>query len=172
MIKKAKNFYPDIDESVFIAENASIVGNVKIGKNSGIWYGAVIRSEYDTSPITIGENTNIQDNCIVHVAKDMPVVIGNNVSVGHGAIVHSAQIGDGSLIGMGAILLNNVKIGKNCLVAAGALVREGMEVPDDMIVVGSPAKIVGPISEKLSKYAAYAAEVYVEHAEQAKKDME
>ena len=94
------------------------------------------------------------------------------MSVGHGAIVHSAQIGDGSLIGMGAILLNNVKIGKNCLVAAGALVREGMEVQDDMIVVGSPAKIVGPISEKLSKYAAYAAEVYVEHAEQAKKDME
>ena len=170
MIKKVKDYLPEIDESAFIAENATIIGNVKIGKNSGIWYGAVLRSE--GSPIIIGENSNIQDNCVVHISKGLSAIIGNNVSVGHGAIVHSAQIGDNSLIGMGSILLNNVKIGKNCLIGAGSLVKEGTEIPDGMMAVGSPAKIIGPIPQKLSGYAEYVANIYTEHALQAKKDME
>ena len=171
IIKKVGDFFPEIDNSVFVAENAAIAGNVKIGKNSGIWYGAVIRAEYESSPIIIGENTNVKDNCVLHVTKDMPLTIGNNVSIGHGAIVHSATIGDNSLIGMGVILLNKSKVGKNCLVAAGALVKEGMEIPDGMLVVGSPAKIIGPVPEKLAAYPDFAAKVYVEHAIQAKKDM-
>ena len=168
MIKKSYSFFPEIDESAFIAENASIVGNVKIGKNSSIWYGAVLRAE--KSPIIIGDNSNVQDNCIIHVSPDLPAIIGNGVSLGHGVIFHSATVDDNTLIGMGSIVLNNAKIGKNCFIGAGSLIKENMVIPDGMMAFGSPAKIIGPVPKEHSGYAERASKTYVEHCLEEKKD--
>ena len=140
MIIKYKNKAPVIDESCFTAENATIAGDVTIGKDSSVWFGAVVRG--DASAITIGERSNIQDNAVIHGDPRYKTVIGNGVTVGHAAIVHSAEIGDNSLIGMGAIVMNKAKIGKNCIIGAGALVTEGTVIPDNSVAFGSPAKAV------------------------------
>ncbi len=126
-------------EERYIASNATVVGDVRIGKDSSIWYQAVLRGDHDT--ITVGEATNIQDGCILHADPGFPVVIGNDVTVGHAAIIHGCEIGDGALIGMGAIVLNGAQIGKNAIVGAGALVTQGTVIPDGMLAVGSPAKV-------------------------------
>lgn len=140
MIIKYKNKTPVIDESCFIAENAVIAGDVTIGKDSSVWFGAVVRG--DASSITVGEKSNIQDNAVIHGDPRYRTVIGNGVTVGHTAIVHSSQIGDNTLIGMGAIVMNRAHIGKNCVIGAGALVTEGTEIPDNSVAFGSPAKVV------------------------------
>ena len=128
-----------VDESVFIASGAVVLGDVTVGKNSSIWYNAVVRG--DMSAIRIGQNTNIQDNCVVHVDTGFGTDIGDNVTVGHGAIVHGCTVGDNSLIGMGAILLNGCRIGKNCIIGAGALVTQNVVIPDDSLVLGNPGKV-------------------------------
>ena len=130
---------PTIDASAFVAPNATVLGDVTIGARSSVFFGAVIRTE--TVPITIGDDTNIQDNCIVHAYRGLPTIVGNGVTVGHGAILHSCIIGDNSLIGMGAILLNGSTVGRDCIVAAGALVPQNMVIPDGSLVMGNPAKI-------------------------------
>lgn len=140
MIIKYKNKAPVIDESCFIADNATVTGDVSIGKDSSVWFGAVVRG--DASSITIGERTNIQDNAVVHGDPRYKTTIGNGVTVGHCAIVHSAEIGDNALIGMGAIVMNKAKIGKNCIIGAGSLVTEGTVIPDNSVAFGSPAKVV------------------------------
>ena len=127
-----------IDKTVFEASGSVIEGDVTIGANCGVWYNAVIRGDEDG--IEIGANTNIQDNATVHVDPGFPVHIGNGVTVGHNAIVHGCTIGDNTIIGMGAIVLNGAKIGSNCIIGAGALVTEGKEVPDGTVWFGSPAK--------------------------------
>ncbi len=149
LIKSYKEFSPKISKDTFVAENASIIGNVEIASNCSIWYGAVIRSE--GSLVKIGEGSNLQDNAVIHVTPVLPTIIGKNVSIGHGAIVHAAKIGDGCLIGMGAILLNGCNIGAGSFIGAGCVVGEGMLVPEGSLVVGSPAKILGPLPEKLDK---------------------
>ena len=128
---------------VYIAPNATVVGDVVLENNVSIWYGAVLRG--DVGPIHIGEGTNIQDNCVLHD----PVTIGKGCTVGHGALVHGCTIGDHSMIGMGAIVLSGAKLGKNCVVAAGAVVKEGMVVPDGHVVMGIPARIVNPTRQNL-----------------------
>lgn len=128
------------------APGAVVVGDVSIGRNSSIWYNAVLRG--DEGPIIIGEETNVQDCCVIHTSKNYPVVIGDRVTIGHGAIVHGCKIGDNALIGMGAIILNGAKIGRNCLIAAGSLVTQNMEIPDGMLVMGSPAKIKRALTEE------------------------
>lgn len=128
---------------VYIAPNATVVGDVVLENNVSIWYGAVLRG--DVGPIHIGEGTNIQDNCVLHD----PVTIGKGCTVGHGALVHGCTIGDHSMIGMGAIVLSGAKLGKNCVVAAGAVVKEGMIVPDGHVVMGIPARIVNPTRQNL-----------------------
>ncbi len=129
----------DKAEGVFIADTARVVGNVKIGENCSIWYGAVVRG--DEAPIHIGRNTNVQDNCVIHADKGFDVEIGADVTIGHGSIVHGCRVGDGSLIGMGAIILNGAIIGKDCLIGAGALVTGKSNIPDKSLVIGSPAKV-------------------------------
>ena len=124
---------------VYIAPNAVVTGEVNLGENVNIWYGAVLRG--DSGTITIGDHTNIQDNCVLHADPGIPMTIGDDVTVGHGAILHSCTVGDNSLIGMGAIVLNGAVIGANCIVAAGALVPQGMVIPDNSLVIGSPAKV-------------------------------
>lgn len=126
------------DDSVWIAPNATVVGNVELGPRSSVWYGAVVRG--DAAPIVIGPNSNIQDNAVVHVSPDRPVQLGAGVTVGHAAILHSCEVGDNTLIGMGAIVLDGARIGRDCIVGAGALVTQGTVIPDGTVWFGSPAR--------------------------------
>jgi len=131
--------YPPGSE-YWIAPNAVVAGHVILKKNASVWFGAVLRG--DNEPIVVGENSNIQDNSVCHTDMGSPLIIGDNVTVGHMVMLHGCTIGDGALIGIGAIVLNGAKIGKNCLVGAGALITEGKEYPDGTMILGSPAKVV------------------------------
>jgi len=133
-----------IDETVYIAEGTRIVGSVTIKEHSSIWYNAVIRG--DRSRIMIGKYTNIQDCCIIHSPERFPVRIGDWVTVGHGAKIHGAEVGDNTLIGMGAILLNGSKIGSGCVVAAASVVTENTAIPHGCLAMGTPAKVVRRLS--------------------------
>lgn len=137
---------PIIDTTAFIAKGAAIYGNVIIKKEANVWYNATIRSIDDS--ILIGEGTNIQDNAVVHTDKGYQVSIGSLVTIGHGAIIHGCSIGDNSLIGMGSIILNGAKIGKNCIIGAGSLVTKNTVIPDNSLVLGSPAKVIRPVTEE------------------------
>lgn len=145
MIKNYKNISPEIADGVFVAENASVIGSVKIGKGCSVWYGAVIRADSDS--IVIGENTNIQDNCTVHTAFEYGVKIGNGVTVGHNAVVHGCTVGDNTLIGMNSTILNGAVIGNNSIVGAGALVTEHKQFPDNSLIIGVPAKAVATLDD-------------------------
>ncbi len=129
-----------ISATAFIAENATVLGDVSIGDEASVWFGAVIRG--DVEAISIGSQTNIQDLCVLHADPGLPCLIGDRVIVGHGAVVHGAVVGNDSLIGIRAVVLNGAKIGMHCLVGAGCLVPEGFEVPDNSVVMGVPARIV------------------------------
>lgn len=146
MIKNYKSISPKIADGVFVAENASVIGSVKIGKGCSVWYGAVIRADSDS--IVIGENTNIQDNCTVHTAFDYGVKIGNGVTVGHNAVVHGCTVGDNTLIGMNSTILNGAVIGNNSIVGAGALVTEHKQFPDNSLIIGIPAKAVATLDDE------------------------
>ena len=134
-----------IHETVFIAPGAVVLGDVTIGKNSGIWYNAVVRG--DMEGITIGDNSNVQDNCTLHTGNGFALTIGNGVTIGHNAIVHGCTVGDNTVIGMGSILLNGAKVGKNCIIGAGALVTGKMEIPDNSMAFGNPAKVIRNLTE-------------------------
>lgn len=135
---------PDIHPSAFVAPGAVVRGEVHLAENSSVFYNAVLRG--DRAPISIGEGTNIQDNCVLHVEYDLPVTVGKNVTVGHGAILHGCTVGDETLIGMGAIVLNGAQIGKSCLIGAGALVTQNAVIPDGCMAVGSPARVKRPLT--------------------------
>jgi carbonic anhydrase/acetyltransferase-like protein (isoleucine patch superfamily) len=153
---------PKIDPSVFIAEGAHIIGDVEIGKDSSVWFNTVIRG--DVNYIRIGERTNIQDNTVIHVTnKRFPTHIGNNVTVGHSAVIHACTISDYSLIGMGAVVLDDAKVGKYTLIAAGAVVTMGMVVPEGMLAAGVPAKVVRPLTEEERKFLAQSAQNYIDY---------
>ncbi len=145
MIKGYKGIEPKIDETAFIADSVDVVGQVTIGKNANIWYGTVLRA--DDNYITVGENTNIQDGSVVHISEGFPTIIGNNVTVGHKAIIHGCEIGDNTLIGMGAIVLDGAKVGEFTLLGAGSLVPPGKEIPSGVLAMGSPAKVIRELSE-------------------------
>lgn len=130
---------PRVDESAFVGEGAVIWGDVEVGADCAIWYNAVIRG--DQAPIRIGERSNVQDCAVVHVSDGYPVTIGSGVTVGHTAIVHGCTIGDDTLIGMGATVMNGAVIGKRCTIGAGSLVTQGMQIPDDSVAFGNPCKI-------------------------------
>lgn len=147
MIYKFEELEPQLAEGVFIAPNATIIGNVIAEAEVSVWFGAVIRG--DDGLITIGERSNIQENCVVHVNEQFDTLIGRDVTLGHGVIVEGCEIGDGCLIGMGAIVLSGAKVGKGCVVAAGAVVREGEIVPDGSLVAGVPAKVVRQLSDEV-----------------------
>jgi len=125
---------------LFVAGNATVIGEIAFGKEVSIWFGAVIRADKDR--IVIGDRSNIQDNCVVHTSKGFPVILGNDVSVGHGAILHGCTIQDRVLVGMGSIVLNGAKVGSGSIIGAGAVITEGKEIPPDSVVVGVPGKIV------------------------------
>src|SRR5947207_3129045 len=135
---------------VFLAHNATVVGDVTVGELSSFWFNAVVRG--DVAPVTIGRRVNVQDAAVIHCDTDVPNVIEDDVTIGHGAIVHGMFVGRGSLIGMGATLLGRTKIGRECLIGAGAVVPPALEVPDRMLVMGVPGKVVRPVGEQDLKY--------------------
>ena len=139
-------------EGWYRADTARVMGDVRLGRDVNIWYGAVVRG--DVAPIVIGAGTNIQDNAVVHCDHRFANVIGERVIIGHGAIVHGESVGDGTLIGMGAVVMGRTKIGSGCLIAAGAVVPPGLEVPDGMVVMGLPGKIVREVSDDDRAYLA------------------
>ena len=155
---------PQIEQAAFVAENAAVTGDVTLGKDSSVWFSAVIRG--DGPHIEIGERSNIQDGCVLHADPGYPLTVGGRVTVGHGAILHGCEVGDGSLIGIGAIVLNGAKIGKNCIVGAGALVTGGKEFEDGMLILGSPAKAVRRLTPVEIASNLSSAKHYVEQAKE------
>jgi len=147
---------------LFVAGNATVIGNISFGKEVGIWFGAVIRADKDR--ITIGDRSNIQDNCTVHTSKGYPVTLGSEVSVGHGAILHGCTIQDRVLVGMGAVILNGARIGNGSIIGAGAVVTEGKDIPPNSVVVGVPGKIVKQTDADQQQHIRNNASSYVELA--------
>jgi len=145
--------------SNWIAPDAAVVGDVRIGRDVGIWFGAAIRGDRET--ITIGARSNVQEHTVMHTDPGFPLTIGEGCTVGHRAILHGCTIGDNSLIGMGAIVLNGAKIGSNCLVGAGALITEGKEFPDNSLIVGSPAKVIRTLDDAATQRLRKSADDYV-----------
>lgn len=147
-----------MEKEYFIAPNATVIGNVTLGKNASVWYGAVLRG--DIGAISIGENTNIQDNCVLHEQ----VTIGNGCSIGHGAILHGCTVGDNCVVGMGAIILDGAVLGEHCLVGAGAVVTGKTNAPAGSLLLGNPAKVVKPLTQAQIDYIHTDAETYVKLA--------
>ena len=166
MIKEFDGFKPKIDESVFIAESADIIGDVVINKNSSVWYNVVIRG--DEQPIRVGENTNIQDGCVVHTGWDIPTEIGNNVTIGHKALIHGCKIGDNTLIGMGSIVLDNAEVGDYVLLGAGSLVPPGKKIPSGVLAMGSPAKVIRELTDAEKESIRKSAIDYIESGKKHK----
>lgn len=134
-----------IHPTVFIAETATVIGDVTIGRDSSVWFSAVVRA--DAEPVTIGEGSNVQDGAVIHVDPGLPTRIGSRVTIGHSAVVHASNIADDVLIGIGALVLSGCKIGDHCLIAAGAVVPEGAEIPPRSLVMGVPGKVVRPVTD-------------------------
>jgi len=160
MIYSFKDKNPLIGKDVFIADSASVIGDVTIGDRSSIWFQAVLRGDY--MPIRVGSETNIQDGCVLHITSDeFPCIVGSRVTVGHGAIVHACTVEDHCLIGMGAVILDGAIIEKNSYVAAGAVVRPGFRVPSGVLVAGTPAQIKRDLTPEEIEFITYSVEEYI-----------
>jgi carbonic anhydrase/acetyltransferase-like protein (isoleucine patch superfamily) len=160
---------PQIHDSAFVHENATVIGTVILEEKTSVWPYATLRG--DNEPIVIGAGSNVQDGAVLHTDMGSPLTIGKGVTIGHQAMLHSCTVGDGALIGIQAVILNKAKIGKNCLVGAGALVTEGKEFADGWLIMGSPAKAVRELSaEQIANMHANTAH-YVECAQSFKTDM-
>ncbi|MDX8529953.1 gamma carbonic anhydrase family protein [Mesorhizobium sp. VK25A] len=157
--------FEDADTN-WIAPDATLIGNIRVGRNVGFWFGVVIRG--DGEPITIGADTNVQEHTIMHTDPGFPLTIGEGCTIGHRALLHGCTIGDNSLIGMGAIVLNGARIGKNSLVGAGALVTENKVFPDNSLIVGSPAKVIRTLDEAAIERLRVSAAHYVANARRFK----
>ena len=134
------------NEEYWVADSAMVMGSVLLRKGASVWFNAVLRG--DTELITVGENSNVQDGAVLHTDPGCPLVIGSNVTIGHKVMLHGCEIGDNSLIGINAVVLNRVKIGRNCIIGANALITEGKEIPDNSMVMGSPGKVVRELNER------------------------
>ena len=150
-----------VDDNFWIAPNASVLGDVNLERDASIWFNAILRA--DNEPITIGEGSNVQDGAIIHTDPGYACNIGKKVTVGHMAMLHGCSIGDGSLIGIGSVVLNGAKIGRNCIIGSKALVTEGMEVPDGSMVLGIPGKIKKTLTEEEQSVVPLGAEHYIDN---------
>lgn len=153
---------PRLGTDAWVADSAQVVGNVHLADNASIWFGAVLRG--DTETLTIGRNSNVQDLSVLHADVGCPLTIGENVTIGHQVMLHGCTIGDNSLIGIQAVILNNAKIGRNSIVGAGSVVTEGKEFPDNSLIIGSPAKVVRTLDDAAATKLRQSAEHYVENA--------
>jgi carbonic anhydrase/acetyltransferase-like protein (isoleucine patch superfamily) len=152
--------FPDGGE-YWIAPSASVIGRVILKKNASIWFGAVLRG--DNEPIEIGENSNVQDNSVLHTDMGQPLVVGPNVTIGHKVMLHGCTIGEGSLIGIGSIILNGARIGRQCVIGANSLIAEGKEIPDRSLVMGSPGRVIRTLEPAQAEAIAGGALHYVEN---------
>ncbi|MEP2830709.1 gamma carbonic anhydrase family protein [Parvibaculum sp.] len=153
----------------WIAPNAEVMGNVKLEKNASVWFGAVLRG--DNELITIGENSNVQDGSVLHTDPGSALNIGRNVTIGHMVMLHGCTIGEGSLVGIGSIILNNAKIGKGCLIGANTLIAENKEIPDYSMVLGSPGKIMRTLDKETAEALALSADHYVQNWQRYAREM-
>lgn len=164
-----KGKQPQIDASVFIAPSATVVGDVTIGENSSVWFGAVVRGDFQ--PVKIGKNTNIQDNATVHVMTNESTTIGDEVSIGHNAIIHARKIGNNCLIGMGSIVLGYVEIGDNVVIGAGTMITQHKKIPSNSLVFGTPAQIIRALRDDEIEALRQSAINYSEVAKQYKAEL-
>ena len=160
---------PAIPRSAYVAREATVIGEVILGERASVWPGAVVRA--DNEPITIGAGTSIQDGAVLHVDVGFPLTVGENVTIGHQAMLHGCTIGDGSLIGTQAVILNNARIGRSCLVAAAAVVLEGKVFPDRSLIVGAPARVVRELTDDDVASLLDAADVYVKRGQLFKTEL-
>ena len=156
------NSIPEIKETSFIAPNASLIGRVRIGEKSSVWFNTVLRGDMEN--ISFGDESNIQDLSMGHADPGFPLVVGNRVTIGHHCVVHGCRIEDDCLIGMGAIIMNGVKIGRGSIIGAGAVLLEGMEVPEFSMVVGSPANVRKTYDESILENIRESAQIYVKRS--------
>lgn len=166
MIRNYKDNVPKIHESCFVAESADIIGRVALEENCSIWFGAVLRG--DCNSIHIGKGSNIQDNCTIHVGHKEVVEIGEYVTIGHNAIIHGCKIGSHTLIGMGAIILNNAEIGEETIIGAGSLVASNKKIPSGVLCMGSPAKVIRELTEEERVYIRESAKFYLNEIKEYK----
>ncbi|MGJ7497561.1 gamma carbonic anhydrase family protein [Variovorax sp. RT4R15] len=152
---------PQLGKDAWVADSAEVMGNVILGENASVWFGAVLRG--DTETLTIGRNSNVQDLSVLHADIGCPLTIGENVTIGHQVMLHGCTVGDNSLIGIQSVVLNNAKIGRNCIVGAGSVVTEGKEFPDNSLIVGSPAKVVRTLDDAAAARLRQSAEHYVDN---------
>ncbi len=153
---------PKLAGGAWVADSAQVIGHVELAENASVWFGAILRG--DTELLKIGKGSNVQDGSVVHADVGFPVTLGENVTVGHQVMLHGCTIGDGSLIGIQAVVLNGAKIGKHCLVGAGALVTEGKEFPDGSMILGAPAQVVRQLTPEQIAKLQRSAEHYVANA--------
>ncbi|MEY4713378.1 MAG: hypothetical protein RIS88_2828 [Pseudomonadota bacterium] len=153
---------PQLAPGAWVADSAQVIGSVVLGENASVWFGAVVRGDNET--IRIGRNSNVQDLSVLHSDHGKPLTIGDNVTLGHQVMVHGCTIGDNTLIGIQAVILNGAKIGRNCIVGAGSVVTEGKEFPDNSLIIGSPAKAVRTLDDDAARKLAQSAEGYVANA--------
>jgi carbonic anhydrase/acetyltransferase-like protein (isoleucine patch superfamily) len=153
---------PVVPDSAWVADSAAVIGEVVLGEQASVWYGAVLRG--DMARIRIGRGSNVQDNSVLHVDAGVDLTIGEDVTIGHQVMLHGCTIGDGSLIGIGAVVLNHARIGRNCIVGAGSLVTEGKEFPDGSLIVGSPARVLRPLTPEQVAANQRSAQRYVANA--------
>ena len=153
---------PQLGKGAWIAETAHVIGRVQLGDNVSVWYGSVVRG--DTEQIRVGNNSNIQDLAMLHADLNVPLTIGNEVTVGHQAMLHGCTIGDGTLIGIQAVVLNNARVGRNCIVGAGSLVTEGKDFPDNSLIVGSPARVIRTLDSEQIANLQTLSQLYVSNA--------
>tara|TARA_B100001173_G_scaffold266632_1_gene242244 strand:- start:215 stop:733 length:519 start_codon:yes stop_codon:yes gene_type:complete len=170
MLYKLGEDRPINEEDYYVAENATVLGKVKLCKESSVWFGAIIRG--DTELITIGERSNVQDGSVLHTDIGFPLNIGKDVTIGHKVMLHGCTIGDGSLIGINSVVLNGAKIGKGCLIGANALITEGTEIPDGSLVMGSPGKIRGELNDDQKQGLIMSAHHYVNNSKRFKDELE
>lgn len=161
---------PQKGENVFVADNAKVIGSVNLEDDSSIWFGVVIRGDNDL--ITIGTQSNVQDNAVLHTDGGISLTLGRGVTVGHHAMLHGCTVGDYSLIGINAVVLNKAKIGKHCIIGANALIPEGMEIPDGSLVVGSPAVIKRELNDMQKKMLEASAAHYVHNAKRYREELQ
>lgn len=153
---------PVLGKNVYISPGAIVRGDVTLGDNSSVWFHTVVRAEAGSA--VIGNDTNIQDNCVLHVDHGADIRIGNQVTIGHGAIIHGCTIHSNALIGMGAIIMNHAVIGENCIIGAGALITQNTVIPDNSLVIGNPGKIIRPVTDEEKENIRHNAAYYVEEA--------
>ncbi|MDB5825818.1 MAG: hypothetical protein JWQ73_38 [Variovorax sp.] len=153
---------PQLAPGAWVADSAEVIGKVVLGENASIWFGAVLRGDNET--LTIGRNSNVQDLSVLHTDMGSPLTLGDNVTIGHQVMLHGCTVGDNSLIGIQAVILNKAKIGRNSIVGAGSVVTEGKEFPDNSLILGSPAKVVRTLDDAAAAKLRHGAEHYVDNA--------